>query len=165
MRRTPPLGPALAFALAATSAGPAAALSCLAPDPARAFLAAQEAPERFVVVLGELSLEAPLGRVVSADPSPGARSAPGRVRGEALAADGRFASAFDAPVTVTATCAGPWCGGAAEGRQVLFLEVAEEGGYLLLAEPCGGRAFDAAPEVVGTISACMAGAGCRPGGY
>ncbi|MGR3540123.1 MAG: hypothetical protein ACU0BS_01655 [Hasllibacter sp.] len=148
---------AIAFAAAVLAAGPAAALSCLRPDVARSFAAAAEAEERYVVVAGELTLDAPLPGGTGAV----ARSVGGRIEGRALGADGRFAAPFASEVTVTSACAGPWCGSAADGEWVMFL-LAGDGGYELIAEPCGRWAFEPAPEALRRIGECMTGGDCAP---
>ena len=146
--------------VALVAAGPALALSCLPPDPATTFRRAEAAEERYVVVRGALALP---GGALSPDGHSGAgdATAAGRIDGRALGADGRFTAPFDAPVAVTATCIGPWCGAVGPVQDaVMFLERTAEG-YALRVGPCGGETFEATPEVLDTIAACRTGGPCR----
>ena len=93
---------------------------------------------------------------------PAETSVRGRVEGRALAADGRFTVPFASDVTVTVSCAGPWCGSVAgTGERIVFLR-REGTGWELRVEPCGGWLFEADRAREAAIAACMTGGACVP---
>ena len=150
---------ALAFTLLA---GPAAALSCLAPDPVRTFQSLDAAPEEYVVVLGRLDFDpGALPKATGGVLDPNASEPPQRVRatmtGKALGRDG-FAMPWSGTVILEAECLGPWCPTHQPGRYMAFLK-REGDGRTLTVNACGGNAFgDPSATDVARVEACMTGA-------
>ena len=127
---------AIVFALLVL-ADRAAALSCVPPDAEATFDRAAAAEETYYVALGRFAFDG------DATPGPNGRprSLAARFDGIGLTRDG-FTAPFARTVTLDITCAGPWCGGLAAGREMLvFLEQRPDGLHLTL-PPCGGTAFE-----------------------
>ena len=142
-------------------AAPAAALSCLPPDPVRTFAALNEAPEEYVVVLGRLdfdpkALPQPTGGAMD----PNRTDPPQRVRatmtGKALGMEG-FGMPWSGTVILEAECFGPWCPRQQPGRYMAFLK--REGAQrTLMVNACGGNAFgDPSAVDVARVEDCMKG--------
>ena len=160
MARTAHLLAALAALSGAGAAGRAEALSCLRPTVEASVSAAQAAEERYRLVVGRIvpaegaSVPAPVGPNERED-----MTLPARVEGRALV-QGGFVAPVDLPVTVTLTCAGPWCGGLPEGEALLFLVEGPEG--LTLTEgPCPFNVLGVEPDTEARVLACLAG-DCTP---
>ncbi|WP_102109015.1 hypothetical protein [Oceaniglobus roseus] len=150
-----------ALCLVAT-AQQALALSCVAPDPLRAFAEAAAAPEVHIVVQGSFAFEGafPEG---GGDTQPEPKAIPARFTGHGLTAEG-FTTPLSMWVTLDASCLGPWCGSLApETEQLAFLERRVDG-YHLAVGPCPTRLF--APADVATaesLQACIAKPGACGG--
>ena len=134
-----------AVAIAILAAGPATALTCLAPTVADSFQRADDRPEEFLVALGSLRR---IGPDIPDGPDSGD---PNMAVGYSFAAhfDGRVANSdafvvdrqFD--VTVEVRCVSAWCGGDSLGDYGLyFFRRDGAGAYALEAGPCGGFFFD-----------------------
>ncbi|VAW05056.1 hypothetical protein MNBD_ALPHA07-1187 [hydrothermal vent metagenome] len=149
-------------------AGPALALSCLAPDVARTYKQAAEAEETYIVVYGQLSFDE--GKLPIVDynnqmDTPNNTLIPARVSGKSLTLDG-FNTDFDKPITLNAKCFGPWCAKPASGVPYLaFLERTVDG-YTLVLDPCGGYGFSRPSEAIREkAAACFQGGECTSEEY
>jgi hypothetical protein len=133
--------------LALIAATPASALSCLQPSIENTYRFADESPTNYSIAVGSL-------RAVGASiPPEGAVAAGGDIndmRGYVQPAqfEGQFFTGTDfsldrsVPVTVEVTCLSAWCGSFSDIESGLFfLEVADDGSYVLEAGPCGGNVF------------------------
>lgn len=140
----------------------ASALSCLPPDAVASYQRADQAPETYVVLLGDFRFDPPkLPERDLTDPNPEEHRFPAQFEGQALGPEG-FTGSYALDMEVTLTCAGPWCAGVpAGGAGLAFVEMTETG-YDLRLGPCGGQYFSAPePAVTDRIAACHAGdAGC-----
>ena len=149
---------ALAFTLLAA---PAAALTCAPPDPVRTFKALNEAPEEYVVVLGQLDFDPKaLPQRAEGAMDPNRTDPPQRVRarmtGKALGEQG-FGMPWSGNVLLEAECLGPWCPSNQPGRYMAFLRREGEGRTLMV-NACGGNAFpDPSPVDVARVEDCMTG--------
>ncbi|MBJ3761637.1 hypothetical protein ILP92_02585 [Maribius pontilimi] len=150
-------------ACAALAAPPASALSCLKPDLARSYLAAEQSEDVYSVILGALEFDA------SAPPFNGTRaletSIPARINGRVLGQDG-FANYISRNIVLQVSCvADAWCGSAmAPGSRVMaFLRHAGDGLVLDL-DPCPQWLFaDPSAEQVARVADCFTGGPCVPG--
>ncbi|KAA2312899.1 hypothetical protein DL237_16360 [Pseudooceanicola sediminis] len=152
-----------ALALATLVAGPAQALSCLAPDVARSFDEASTSDARYMVLHGTLDRGTPsLPEQDLTNPDPEVQRLPALVRGKALTEDG-FSAAVQAQITMELGCTGPWCAALPENGEVLaFIELTNNGPILRL-NACGGHLFaDPSPEQIALIESCQAD-GCPAG--
>ncbi|MGB3555192.1 MAG: hypothetical protein WBA25_11195 [Jannaschia sp.] len=150
----------LAALLATALAGPAAALSCLAPSVEGSFRAADESDAQYAMAVGTLT---PLPGEAIPAPSPDPNQREGyvlqtRFEGNLATLDG-----FDRPATfdvaVEVECAGAWCGGVPVGAKLLFLERREDGN-VLVEGPCPRFALAATPENMSGAVACVRGEAC-----
>ncbi|UWQ18210.1 hypothetical protein [Jannaschia sp. M317] len=150
----------LAAGLVILVAGPALALSCLAPTVQRSFAVAQDSPATYVLAVGMLT---PLpGEAAPPDPTdPNQRQGHVlRTRFEGVLASGTGFNVYRLfDVAVEVGCLGPWCGGLPRGETLLFLERRADG-HVLTAGPCGQFAFAATPEVKTQALACLQGGDC-----
>lgn len=150
-------------ALATLAAGPAQALSCLAPDVARSFEEANNAEVRYMVLHGTLDRGTPtLPEQDLTNPDPVVQRLPARVRGMALTPEG-FSAAVQAQITLELGCTGPWCASLPENGDVLaFIELTNNGPMLRLSA-CGGHLFaDPTEAQIALIASCQA-SGCPSG--
>lgn len=142
--------------MAAFSATPALALSCMRFDPVDAFTFANEATESYVVIRGALAYdasEAPEG--YSEDNVP--VSIPGTVAGKLLGENG-FQEEVGVEVMLDIGCTGGWCGGVPAGEDVLMFLRYEDESYHIALDPCQPMAFsEPQAEVIADIEACMDG--------
>ncbi|MBM1279869.1 hypothetical protein JQU41_14205 [Ponticoccus sp. SC6-36] len=153
-------------ALAGLTAGPALSLSCMRPDPVRAFGQAAASEDRYVVLYGSFAFDG------SAMPSFDDRSdtetidpVPATFSGMALNTDG-FTIPYTTDLWLQPTCAGIWCGGMQPADDVLaFVRDRGDGTYELELGPCPAWAFfDPSAQVLDRMAACLAGtAECDPG--
>ena len=151
----------LPFMLMAAFAGSQArALSCVQPDPVRAFQYAMAAPETYVVLRGtfaeaEILIPPDVGKAE-------AHPVPVWFIGAALTRDG-FTQALETPMTVQITCAGPWCGSMPPQTEVIAFARLADGAYTIGAGPCGGF-FEPEPAVERLLLSCIRGEACVPAG-
>ncbi|WP_370163135.1 hypothetical protein [Limimaricola soesokkakensis] len=147
------------------AAPPAAALSCLVPDPIRSFAEIHAAPESYRAYIGSFAFDADrlppmqdLSQPVTATPNP----VPAEFTGHQLGPTG-----FDTPVTAAMllqpSCAGPWCGSLSPGDEVLVFAREEDDRLIVDLEPCPGK-VQAAPDAAmrERLAACMRGEDCAP---
>lgn len=156
-----------ALCLAAVlAAGEAAALSCVAPDAARAFRAADERPERMIMALGRFSYDpafapepVPRGDPRADRPS---RHFTARFTGRSANRHG-FVVPLETDVAVSLHCLSVWCGTLpAETETLVFLE-RRGAGYALDVNPCRGNLIvDPAPQALATALSCLRGQFCAP---
>ena len=143
----------------------ATALSCMPHSVEAAFLQAQAAQERFVVVRGRLEFDARKLPKVDYDnqhDTPAMTLVEGELRGASLSAAG-FSTPYRKNVTIAVACFGPWCASAKNGTDVLaFVEVGAEGN-VISTNPCGGYLFTApTKKMIGAGKSCFAGQACTP---
>ncbi|MCT4554516.1 MAG: hypothetical protein N4A53_07505 [Pelagimonas sp.] len=156
---------ALALALCATQAS---ALSCLQPDPVRAFNAAETDEADWIVVQGQLifdETQLPHRDVETQHLDLPATQIPALLRGTALTQNG-FTRAFDREITLEVQCFAVWCGGAASNTPYLAFLKREKDQLTAYADPCGGKLFpEPARKDLNRVTACFQGKRCveRPG--
>ena len=152
--------------LAALSAGPAVALTCVPPDPIASFRMAHEAPESYVVLHGRLEVDAlRFHDGVEAVP-PGAAETlldpvEARFRGFALGLAG-LTTPVDATVLLQPQCLGQFCGRIGPGDGwLLFARPSGSGLYTVTVDPCGAWAFDGVAQgTLDTLAECLRGRAC-----
>ncbi|WP_375279400.1 hypothetical protein [Pseudooctadecabacter sp.] len=152
-----------AIGVAVCAAGPASALSCLAPDVASSFGWAAEAEEAYVVLHGTFSFAQPPSSLTGDINAPREVSYTATFSGDALGRSG-FTPIGDLMVTVTHGCAAAWCGSLAGDVPTIAFVEKQTDGYALTVGPCGGQAF-ARPtrQMVQQVEACMRGDTCEGG--
>ncbi len=138
---------ALAFILALTAAGPAAALSCMQADPQADFRRAAADDRSWIVVDGEMRFDEDLlpKTDLGAQAPRDAVEIPARIAGQGLSKEG-FTIPFDRDITLRATCAGPWCASPASDTRYLAFLLKEGDGYVALASPCPGTTCTPIPR-------------------
>ena len=139
---------------------PVAALSCLAPDPVRAFAAANDAPEFYMAVIGRFS----------GGPGPRPEGAMnGESRSYIVQFDGRpisrngLEAAMTGPVEIVETCLAAWCPEFPVDVQVLtFMQVDAQGRPLKVEiDACYGNVFtDPTVEQLQLVQGCFASGDC-----
>ena len=135
----------------------ALALSCARPDIARSFHIANDAPDTYQVFLGELEYARQNKRATT---TPHNRKA--RLRARGVTRTG-FSAWVDRDVTVTVTCAGPWCGSIPENEQLLIFLRQDGKTWVIDAPPCGGFAFiNPGQAELRALRACLSGGACKP---
>lgn len=145
-------------------AGPALALSCMAPDVAETYLRADAAEEAYVVVDGRIIFDEsrlPITDWENQQDTPAQTQIPAQMIGKSLGTGG-FKARFEREITLNVLCAGPWCAGARSGAPVLAFVERSEAGYTLTLGPCGGDVFTPTPEVLDTVRQCFEGGPCLP---
>lgn len=159
------LGAVLLAALATTAAAPpAAALSCLRPDPARAFAEADASEQTFAVIHGRFSFDArrmPEGTLTERTPdAPQPDPVISEFMGNILGPEG-FTESWMGPVILQPICGGPWCGQLTSPVEALaFVLVTDEGPTLVL-DPCASRIFpDPSRETLSLMVSCIQGGDC-----
>ena len=139
-----PLAGALAFTAALAAALPAAALSCMRPDPVRLYTQARDAEARYRIVHGTLTAQETVRKRKTTgndrfNPKPVHVKA--RLQGMQLGAGG-FATPIDTPVTVTLACFASWCGGwPRSGQMLMSVEEGKDGGLIVTSDPCGSQIY------------------------
>ncbi len=162
MRRFSRLLGATAFALIA---GPAVALSCLAPDVANTFIHLDEAPETYVVIHGTLTFDEgalPQTNWEDQAATPTDTPIPARMSGMSLTPDG-FTASFERAMTFNPKCLGPWCASAVSGSEVMAFVEYRDGGYVFSLGPCYAKGFfEPDQATLDQAVACMRGESCTP---
>lgn len=147
----------LSVALAATLMPIAAfALSCAPFDPVTAFKRAEASSSEYVILYGTLEYN---GRKapVSHEAARPKTVLTARVVGQALSPRG-FSVQMSAPVTLTMTCAGPWCPNLRPGPDKLMFLKRVNGAYSLTATPCASWAFSKpSAQTLDTMVSCING--------
>lgn len=142
-------------------ASQAAALSCLRPDVAETFNRVAAAEESYAVFYGFFSTPKqaqPSGNRVS---NPQETTFQATFVGQSLTLEG-FENTAQRQVTVTQTCAGPWCGSLTGGVQTLAFVEVRDGGLHLTVDPCGSLVFpQPSAAMVRQVENCMQGGDCR----
>ena len=160
-----PLAAGLTLAAATLSALPAAALSCMRPDPVMQYEQARDSEDRFRIVHGALT---PLAEVQQHEQDLSVQherepiTIPARLQGMQLGANG-FSHPFDQEVEVQLVCFGPWCGGWPGEEQMLFsVQETDTGALIVTADPCGSRAYHAPTEAdLARVTTCHKGGACE----
>lgn len=149
----------LALALVA---GQASALSCVRPDVASTFQAAQEDEDSYYVLRGSLSFDPslmPESYVEAAgfEPSPVAA----QFEGKALTLSG-FQASFDTALTLGPSCAGPWCGAAGPSDDVIIFAKQTASGLEVDVGACPWFMFyNPDSAMVSQLVDCVNGRGCE----
>lgn len=153
---------ALALTLCATQAN---ALSCLQPDPVRAYNAAEADAAEWIVVQGRLIFDETQLPTKSADQQhmrPPATRIRARLLGETLTRDG-FTRAFDRAITLEVRCFAVWCGAASNNTCYLAFLKREKGQLIAYADPCGSELFaNPTRKDLTRVTACRQGKRCEP---
>ena len=148
----------LLAALIGLTAGQAQALSCMPADIARTFNWAAAAEERYIVLNGTFSFEAP-PRTSQLEQE--TESYDAMFEGSYLGVDG-FAIAPSLDVTLTFVCLGPWCGSIESGGDdILVFAQQTTNGYLIEVDPCFGTIFPSDDENIERVQSCMRGEACE----
>lgn len=157
----------LAFAAALVAAGPASALTCVAPSVAGAYGAADDSPQNYVIAIGSLVATGP------SDPPEGAVARRGdlnRMTGytQPAAFTGTLFSGagFDLPgsfpVTADVTCVAAWCGSYADTPDAMFFFRREaDGSHVLEIGACPFFVFPNPTRAQRqTVISCYQNGGC-----
>lgn len=150
---------AIAVAMFATQAG---ALSCVRPDPIRAFQAASDATEEYLILKGQFTFDItqlPQSEVTSGLVLP--QPIPAQFTGMSLTMDG-FTNPIAGPVTVMPVCFGAFCGGLQPGVDIIAFARKQDSTYVVEADPCGGWLFTPDPVTEAALTACLRGEPCVP---
>ncbi len=150
---------ALLIAGLVAASGPAFALSCIPPDPARDFDRAASDENQWVVVHGKLTFDKRLlpNRDGPSNDAAPTTDIPAYFKGQSLTRDG-FTNRFETPITLTARCFGPWCGGAVTNTDYLAFMQKDGDSYTMTVDPCGSNSYPKpSQEVLDRIQACMNG--------
>lgn len=147
------------ISLLAMSAGQASALSCISPDPVRAYENAAAASETYYVLYGTFDFDAKVmpksTRAAGATAEPAPVSA--MFRGNGLSKTG-FNLRFDQAVTLQSMCAGPWCGTATPHIPALAFVRVDGDQLVVEIGPCGGQVFENPTQSdLDTIVQCING--------
>ena len=149
--------PLVVAGMIALIAGQASALSCIQPDPVRAFQQAAGSDVTYYVLYGTLDFEAakqPKG-VVNEPRRPD--PIPAFFRGSGLS-DSGFDLPFETAVTVQPLCAGSWCGATAPHTPALIFAQVHDDQILVEVGPCGGQVFlEPTVAVLDKMTQCMNG--------
>lgn len=151
-----------ALALATTQAS---ALSCLPPDPIRAFQVAFQSGDEYLILKGRFAFDAsglPDAEVAGILVLP--QPVPAEFVGFSLTLDG-FTNDIAGPITLMPTCIGAFCGGLQPGTDIIAFARRQGTGYVVEVDPCSGWMFtpDAVTEAV--LSACIRGESCVTGDF
>lgn len=151
----------LAFA-ATLVASQAGALSCLRPDPIRAFQAAAGATEEYLILKGFFSFDPslmPPGEVANMLILPQPVAA--QFQGQSLTTDG-FTNPIAGPINVMPTCVDAVCGGLLPGVEVIAFARKNFNTYIVEADVCGAWIFTPDPVTEAALAACVRGEPCVP---
>lgn len=126
-----------------------------------AFVQAQEADTRFVIVQGRLDFTR--GQVPKVQNTPPEMTLiEGRLTGSSLSTSG-FSTPYANPVTIALACFGPWCPDLQQGGQVLAFVAVGPAGNVIATNPCGGYLFDnPTGRMISAVKSCFAGKACTP---
>ena len=81
--------------------------------------------------------------------------------GKVLASDG-FTQDLDTPLTIAATCLGPWCPSVEPGADYLAFIAKDDDGYRLEVSACPWALFqDPEPETLATMQSCFGDGPCE----
>lgn len=141
----------------------AQALSCLRPDPIRAFGVASAAEAEYLILRGTFAFDPALlpqnevrtGLVL---PQPIAA----QFQGMSLTLDG-FTNPIDGQITIMPVCIGAFCGGLQPDTETIAFARRENATYVVEADPCGGWLFVPDPVTEAALTACLRGEPCVPG--
>jgi hypothetical protein len=138
------------------------ALDCMRPDPVRTFQRLQEDPQRYRILIGTLSFEAPTDRPDPALERQNLEPVVARFEGSGLGLDGPVPIQTQ-NITVNRICVGPWCGVVQPGGPALLFARQTSDGYVVDADLCSTTIFDApSPDTVSTLTKCLGGGACEP---
>ncbi|MEO0370580.1 MAG: hypothetical protein AAF231_03905 [Pseudomonadota bacterium] len=156
---------AVGAALLSFMAGPALALSCMAPDVAHTFKELQSAPQTYVVVHGVLDFDPakmPEDGLVNPSQDVSETRMDARLNGNALNVQG-FAVPFNSKITLNVECIWSWCPSPKAGSSVLaFVEVSKNEHVFNLG-PCYFTGFfNPDQATLNKAAACFRGEACEP---
>ena len=154
----------LLAALLALAPMQAMALSCMPHSVEAAFLEAQAAQERYVIVQGQLdfSLSEVVDKWGKHNPNPQTLVIDAQLTGQSLSSRG-FVRPYAKSVQLVLECYGPWCWQATPRRQVLaFVELGAQQN-VIRTNPCSGFLFERpSQDMLDTVQGCFAGGACTP---
>ena len=144
----------------------AQALSCMPHSVQAAYLQADAAEARFVIVRGLLDFDRSALPKVDWDnqqATPPVTEITATLHGKSLSG-GAFQLPFEKDVILQVDCIGPWCASVPEGAEVLaFVELRDGAADRIATNPCGGYLFATpTPLMIRAIEKCAAGAECTP---
>ncbi|TYB77605.1 hypothetical protein [Maritimibacter fusiformis] len=150
----------IAFVAALSLPLPGLALSCLPYSHTQAFLDANAAAERYIVVTGRLDFDSRdlpgTDGVNAAEDS----TLSARVTGTSLSYAG-FVTPFDRTIRVNVACAAMWCGQLDAGHHYLMFLRQGGGDWVLEQAPCTPMAFfEPTAQMEAEVVACMQGGPC-----
>ena len=150
--------------LAAASASPVVALSCMPWGPADAYMQAANSESVFNIIAGELRFdEGLLPKSHAEDPNdtPPLTRIPAQLWGKML--EGKyFSKRVNVPVVLEVECLGPWCGGIPRGADHLFFAEQRGNELVIRANACGGFAFEDSSQARRQVLDCHRGKACEP---
>jgi hypothetical protein len=140
--------------LAALTASPASALSCIAPDVVQYYLNARNAAEPYSIVVGDL-VEGRQRLTLF-----GGKRWSARLTGLALGPDG-FTVPYESEITVQSDCWGEYCGGPALSGHVLAFLAETGDGPVLETNPCSDRViYNPVPDAIERLVGCHTTGAC-----
>lgn len=156
-----------AFALALIAAGPASALSCLAPSVEQTYGFAADSPENYVVAVGSLYATGPSNPPQGAVAQGGdinqmvGYTQPARFDGMVFTSSG-FTSPFNQQILADVACIAAWCGAYSDQANALFFfRQNADGSYVLEINACPGNVFPNPTQAqLQQVSQCYHGGNC-----
>jgi hypothetical protein len=121
-------------------AGPAAALSCLPPDPLRTYIEVDASEETWGAVVGRLDFAEEKLPKSHAEDTPAETPLRGQLVGHSLGPDG-WKKPFQGNVALMVQCFGPWCAAPRSGATYLVFLKREPHRHVAYADPCGTKLF------------------------
>lgn len=157
----------IAFALALGAAGPASALSCLAPTVSGTYGYADASAENYVIAYGGITATGPSNPPQGAVAQGGDRNQmvgytqPARFDGMVFTSSG-FTQAWNQQIIADVTCVASWCGSYQDAEGALFFfRQGDDGTYWLDIGACPGNIFRNATQAdLQQVSQCYHGGGC-----
>lgn len=136
------------------------ALSCMRPDVAGSFIAAESIPEPVYILRGTLHFDESLmpQGVINEERNPA--PVPAEFRGKGLTQSG-FSVDFSRSLELQPLCFGPWCGNAVAGQEAIIFATVHPDTLRVEVSPCGGNIFyDPTPQMETVLAACLRGEAC-----
>lgn len=136
-------------------------MSCMAPDAVQTFQFLNADPDPYFVIHGTLDFDPDLLPPAVADENQrNVPLIPARFTGKGLSAAG-FVTDYISDVTLQVTCAGPWCGSATSGTEVVIFVPATDPPVMVEASPCGAYIFENPTQAtLDALTTCMQGGPC-----
>lgn len=146
-------------------ASPIWALSCLPPDAVFLYQDIRNSDADYYLVKGTVTLTEPARQPEPSDTKRSEALTRAVVTGQGLTRSG-FTRPVERPITIRATCIGPWCGTPqvlSSEPHILALKI-ERDALVLTRGPCGGTAIMWSEDQENRLLDCHRTGDCRQGG-